>query len=224
MKRFAFGIAALLLVAALAAPAAADTYSFNLITGNGSFGEAVESQFAVQVTDATDVNGAKVAFKFTNTAVLAASITDIYFDDGTLLGISAITDSGAGVEFANPATPGDLPGGNALDPDFQTTAGFSLDSSAPGVSANGVNAAGEFVTVTFNLINGKTFADTIAALNGGVDLRIGIHVQALPDGESNSYVNTPPGGPGPGSTPVPLPGVASAALALMAGLGLTRRR
>jgi len=220
MKRFAFGIASLLLVAAIASPAAADTFFFQAITSNSSqvVLDAVEAQLSV---DVTDEGGGKVRFTFKNSAAgtIDAFIDGVYFDDGTLLGISQVINS-SGVDFSDPATPSDLPGGNAISPPFETTADFSADRD--GGAANGVNL-GEEVAVVFNLINGKTFADTIAAINGGVDLRLGVKVQGLPQGQSDGFVNVPPG-PGPGPTPVPLPGVASAAIALLAGLGLTRRR
>ena len=73
---------------------------------------------------------------------------------------------------------------------FEATAGFTADSDAP-VSQNGVDSSSEWLKVIFNLIGGQTYADTVAALMGGVDLRIGIHVQAFGDGGSESFVNGP---------------------------------
>jgi len=207
-SRIVLACLAVLGVATLAQPAkAGPVYSFTKITNNGN--PDVGSQLQVEVIDAGVVAGiSKVTFKFTNSAVIASSITDLYWDDGTLLGITTVTDSGAGVAFDAPATPGDLPGGNAVN--FNTTVGFSADS-APPVSQNGVDSSSEWVAVTFNLINGKTYADTLAALalslqtgNVGQDvtggLRIGLHVQAIgPNSGSDSYVN------GPQVNPVPAP-------------------
>lgn len=164
----------------------ADLFGFYKLTNNGN--ADVGGQLSVDVT----VAGTQVSFKFFNNVGIASSITDIYFDDGTLLGISSITDSGGGVAFSALATPGNLPGGNTASPPFVTTGGFSLDSSAPGVSANGVDASTEWVAVLFNLQGSQTFADTIAALNDG-SLRIGLHVQAIGiTGGSDSYVNRIP--------------------------------
>ncbi len=183
-------------------------YTFGNITGNNVANAAAgESQLAVEV-DAVGPN--QVSFKFTNTGPLAMSITDIYFDDGTLLGIASITNGGPSVDFSQGASPGNLPGGNALSPAFQTTAGFSADSNPP-TQPNGVNP-GEMVTIVFNLINGMTFADTINALNTpGDHLRIGIHVQGFANGGSESFVNRVP---------------APSALALLGlgGLAAARRR
>jgi len=176
-------LASVLLMLGFAGLASANpTYGFYKITNNGN--PNVASQLSVKVADA-GVN--QVAFTFYNNVGTASSITDIYFDDGTLLGIASITGT-AGVSFDDPATPGNLPGGNSVN--FETTAGFSADSDAP-VLKNGVNSAAESVTITFNLINGKNYSDTLAMLQDG-SLRIGLHVQGigLPGG-SDSYVNLP---------------------------------
>jgi hypothetical protein len=183
-------------------------YTFGNITGNDVANAAAgESQLAVEV-DAVGLN--QVSFKFTNAGPAAMSITDIYFDDGTLLGIASIINGGSGVNFSQGASPGNLPGGNALSPAFQTTAGFSADSNPP-AQPNGVNP-GEMVTIIFTLINGMTFADTINALNTpGDHLRIGIHVQGFANGGSESFVNR-----------VPAPG--ALALLGLGGLAAARRR
>jgi hypothetical protein len=116
-----------------------------------------------------------VLFTFNNEGPLASSICDVYFDDGTLLGIASIIN-GAGVAFSNPATPADLPGGNTASPPFVTTANFPADSDQP-VMENGVNP-GEELGILFNLQGSHLYANTLAALESG-DLRIGLHVQAI---------------------------------------------
>ncbi len=183
-------------------------YSFGNITGNDVNDAANgESQLFVEV-DAVGLT--QVSFTFTNTGPHAMSITDVYFDDGTLLGIATIINGGSGVSFATGAAPPNLPGGNTLSPAFVTTAGFSADSNPP-AQPNGVNP-GEWLTVVFNLLPGVTYADTINALNTtGDHLRIGIHVQGFAGGGSESFVNN-----------VPVPG--SLALAGVAGLLASRRR
>jgi len=47
------------------------------------------------------------------------------------------------------------------------------------------------VVIKFSLASGKTFADVVAALNSGA-LRVGIHVQAFANGQSESFVNLLP--------------------------------
>lgn len=202
-------LAAFAAVAALATSAGASvSYSFGNITGNNvANATAGQSQLSVLVS-AVGLN--QVSFLFTNSGPAAMSITDIYFDDGTLLGIASVINGGAGVDFSQGASPGNLPGHNSISPAFQTTAGFSADSNPP-TQPNGVNP-GESVTIVFNLINGKTFADTINALNTpGDHLRIGIHVQGFANGGSESFINN-----------VPTPG--ALALVGLGGLVAARRR
>ena len=213
MQRALLGAAAMLL---MATSASATQFTFTNITNNGN--TDISGQLTVDVTAGT-VAGT-VDFLFKNNVGIASSVAEIYFDDGTLLGISSVTN-GTGTNFTGgSANPGDLPGGNTLATPFVTTAGFLAESS--GANANGINAATESVTITFTLINGKTFADTIAALEGGVDLRIGLHVRSIgTTGGSDSYVNNPGGGDPSvpdGGTTVSLLGLA------LAGMGIAARR
>lgn len=156
-----------------------------------------------------DLGGSQVRFTFTNTST--SSLADVYFDDGTLLGIASISSS-SGVSFSQGATPLNLPGGNTVSPAFVTTAGFLADSNAP-VSPNGVTQ-GEWVSIDFNLTAGQTYSNVISALalpnNGGDgDLRIGVHVQGFAAGGTESFINI--------SSPIPEPEIYAM---LMAGLGL----
>ncbi|MDP1928455.1 MAG: PEP-CTERM sorting domain-containing protein [Thiobacillus sp.] len=176
---------------ALATASTSTTLGFYSIT-NSNTGAVTDGEANLSV-EVIDAGGNQVQFKFTNNST--SSLADVYFDDGTLLGIASITDSGSGVAFSQFASPGNLPAANNASPAFMTTAGFSADSD-PAVSPNGVSQ-GEWLTITFNLVGGKTYADTIAALtlpNGGGagDLRIGVHVQSFASGGgSESFVNTP---------------------------------
>lgn len=198
-----------LLILATSSAAFGATYGFKNITNNNAVNAAAgEAQLFVDVT----ANGAtQVDFKFYHVGTTAMSITDVYFDDGTLLGIASITPSGAGVNFSQAASPPELPGANNLTPAFQTTAGFSADSNPP-TQPNGVNP-GEWLIITFDLQSGKTITDVISALGlGGAEggLRIGIHVQAFEGGGSESFVSPP-------DSVIPAP----AAVALgMIGLGM----
>jgi hypothetical protein len=134
--------------------------------------------------------------EFYTTDPLPSSITDVYFDDGSLLGIANIFN-GSGVSFSNPAVPGNLPGGNSIEPPFETTDGFSADSDTP-VQPMGVNP-GESVGILFNLQPGKDFEDVLAAIYQGFDdplaaesLRIGLHIQSIgPESGSDSFIMTP---------------------------------
>jgi hypothetical protein len=139
---------AALFAAGVSTQASAETLSFYCITPNASAECLIgASQLRVEATDNGD---GRARFVFTNTGPAASSITDVYFDDGTLLGISQVINGGPGVDFSQGASPGNLPGGNALSPAFETTAGFSADSNPP-VQPNGVNP-GESLTILFFLM------------------------------------------------------------------------
>ncbi len=176
----------------LASPAVAVSVGFDCITNNSATNCAIgESQLGV---DVTDLGGGQVLFEFSNSGPDASSIADVYFDDGTLLGIASLIDADdgiggdAGVDFSQGASPGNLPGANGASPPFEATAGFTADSDPP-AQPNGVNP-GETLGVIFDLQAAGTFADVIAELTDG-RLRIGIHVQGFSGGGSDSFVNNP---------------------------------
>jgi hypothetical protein len=165
---------------------AAPTYSF--------------TQLFVEVFELTD----QINFVFTNTGPDASSITDVYFDDGSLLGISTINNTPTLVEFSQLASPPDLPGGNNVIPPFVTTASFSADSDPP-AQPLGVNP-GESLEIIFDLQASGTFADVLTELESG-ELRIGIHVQGYASGGSESFVNNGTVDPPPEPPcPIPAPG------------------
>ncbi len=186
-----FGVGILSII--LAEPASAGyQYGFSRISSNSPID--VASQFLVEV-DNTGVAANQVWFKFTNNVGIASSITDVYFDDGTLLSmVGSLMTSSAGVIYDSAAKPDNLPGGTVIN--FETTGGFSADSNAPRL-ANGVNTNTEWLKIVFNLQTGLTLTDTIAALQWGLDnpgstasgLRIGLHVQGIDNDDSDSFVN-----------------------------------
>jgi hypothetical protein len=211
-------------------PAGSITYSFNNITNNNATNaQTGESQLTVEVSSVVGTGshgGDLVDFTFRNVGPNAASICDVYFDDGTLLGIAKIMQS-SGVEFGLGASPKDLPGGNDIDPKFHTTKDFSADSE-PAVQTNGVNP-GEWVTIRFELINNQDYQGIIGALNRGLllqpgdnpdnpdpnfdTLRIGIHVQGFANGGSESFINGQPllTAPEPSTLALALTGIAGLA-------------
>jgi len=190
--------------------AQADLYSFENITNNNPVNAAAgEAQLFV---DVWDVGGGEVGFRFFNTGPADSSITDVYFDDGALLGIGSIIN-GSGVSFSELASPSDLPGGKSIVPPFDTTEGFSADSESP-IMMNGVNP-GEELDVLFDLQAGRYYSDVLGDLNSRA-LRIGIHVQGFADGGSEAFVNN--------GTVVPLPGALLLGFLGLGASGLSLRR
>lgn len=187
---------------------AGPTYSFTHIVepGDGATeladGAIGVAQLFVELTDLDS----QVKFTFTNTGPEASSITDVYFDDGTLLGIASITNTIGLVGFSQRASPPNLPGGNNVVPHFVTTADFSVHSDPP-TQPLGVNP-GESLGITFDLQVGRLFNDILNELDLGV-LRIGIHVQGYSSSGGESFINNEiingNGGNG-GNGVIPVPG------------------
>ncbi len=209
-----------LLVSVPAYATSSTVLNFYGITNNDTTGAAVADGVANLRVKVIDIGSDKVQFLFTNNSA-NSSLTDVYFNDGALLGISDVTYSN-GVRFTGgSASPPNLPGGNSVSPAFQTTAGFLADADSP-PTKNGVqnsNVTGEWLAIDFLLKSGKTYADVLSALtlpgNAPTDaapwLRIGLHVQGFPVSStttvSESFINSP----------IPEP---EAYAMLLAGLGL----
>lgn len=190
-----FFLGSLLCLFSLNASAMLTTYYFENITNN-SAGNALAGE--TQLSFTLSESGGRAVFTFNNSGPAASSITDIYFDDPapTLLdSIFSIANS-SGVSFSSGASPTNLPGGN--DPAYSFSADFSADSDSP-IQPKGVNP-GEFVAISFNLLNGFTAQHVANQLNTG-DLRVGIHVQGFANGGSESFINNP--GDLPTSIPEP---------------------
>lgn len=192
---------ALAALSSAAGAAHAVDYSFTCIAGVA--GACADGASNLTMSVSAGASGS-VDFTFRNFSALGSSITEVYFDDGTLLGLAGLADSGNGVTFSQigSGSPGDLPAGNSITPAFQVTAGFLVDTGNGGPSKGVENlldgGTQEFVTINFSLINGKTFADTLVALNGplgdGNDLRVGLHVKAfnVVGNDSASFVSAVP--------------------------------
>ncbi len=161
---------------------------FEIFTTNGAHYDDSNVDLRMDVTDGTGI--AEFTFYNNSTVDADCSIARIYFDDGTLLDINSIESSGSGVKFNQifPG-PGNLPGGELLDPPFVADLEFSI--GAEGTPPHkGIDNPGEWLKVTFDLINGGTLDDVIDELGNGT-LRVGMHVIAFPDGSSEAAVPEP---------------------------------
>lgn len=172
-----------------------------------------------------DEGQGQVGFLFENLSEIGSSITDIYFDDGSLLSMEEPFVEGNGVSFSQYASPAHLPGGDNLTPPFAKPADFSADSDPGGkngVSQNGVNPD-EWLKIIFNLQPNRTYDDVLYELSiGGSatedNLRIGLHIQSLPNDDSVSAINCLE----PTTSPVPEP--ATIGLLALGSLVLIRKK
>ena len=175
-----------------------ETYGFYNITHNSINNAATgEAQLSVAVSDRGSMTTGDgtfnlVGFKFNNSGPTDCVITEIYFQDGSMLSFASIDESLAGVDFKQDEIgsigPENLPGGNALTPAFTATTLFSMEPVNPGPYW-GVGP-GEWVEIVYSLQAGKVYTDIIDELDNA-DLRIGIHVQSFADDGSESFVNVP---------------------------------
>ena len=169
------GVAAVSAVSA--APASA--FSFGNIGGGDTPGDSYANSFTYTVTN----QGSAVRFDIINSGNAAAPnmfISKVFFDDNGNLSAPSLYGTNVGeVSFSGGASNDRLPqGGN----DFTTDYAFSRNPG--GGNVGGIQGAESFpVSFRGNYIN------IIAALNSGA-LRIGLHVQGLPNGQSDSYLSS----------------------------------
>ena len=169
------GVAAVSAVSA--APAGA--FSFSNIAGGDTPGDAYVNSFSFDVSNL----GSSVVFNIKNSGNAAAPsmfISRVFFDDNGYLSTSVVNFGNVGqVLFTGGASNAQLPqAGN----NFSTDYAFSSNNGAG--NAFGIQAGeslGLSFTGDYNLV--------ISALNSGA-LKLGLHVQALPNGQSDSYLSS----------------------------------
>jgi hypothetical protein len=194
-------------VAALSAVSAAPAWAFSFgnIAGGDTPGDAYVNSFSFDVVD----QGQSVLFNITNSGDDAAPSMFIsqvffddknsFFDDDTYLSDPLVNRGNVGlVDFIGGASNDQLPqAGN----NFTTNYAFSHktgDGNAFGIQ--GGESLGLIFTGDYNLV--------MSALNSGA-LKIGLHVQALPNGQSDSYISSSSGNTQ--DTPEPLTMLAAGA-------------
>lgn len=201
---------------------------FDRITSNNA--ENVANQLSAQLRDGSsavsDFNLAlaadEVLFTFKNSAAVASSVAEVYFDDGVIFSQTGLYNSlGGFTDFVGGTpTPSNLPAGNTINPPFSATASFGADFN--GNPNKGINQGSDILGIKIKLLVGLNSNDVVAALTNG-DLRLGLHVRSIGNaGGSDSFVNKPVSET---VTPVPVP--AAAWLfggALVTLLGNSRRK
>jgi hypothetical protein len=174
------GVAAVSAVSA--APASAITFSFGNIAGGDTPGDAYANNFGFNVRA---VNQTRLVvfdiFNLGNSAAPSMFISKVFFDDNNnhLSGPSVNFSNIGQVGFSGGASNDQLPqGGN----NFTTDYAFSR---VAGVGNEFGIQAGEQLGLSFV----ANYNNVIAALNDGT-LKLGLHVQALPNGQSDSYISS----------------------------------
>jgi hypothetical protein len=170
------GVAAL--SALSAAPASA--FTFSNITGGDTPGDAYASNFGFNVIN----QGNSVLFDifhYQTAAPAGIFISKVFFDDNGYLSqprVNANNNLGQ-VAFTGGANNDQLPqGGNNFTTDY------SFTRNPGNGNANGIQA-GEKLQLAFV----GNYNNVVTALNDG-SLRLGLHVQALPNGASDSYISS----------------------------------
>jgi hypothetical protein len=180
-------VKALLAVAGVAAVSAisaapASAFNFSNITGGDTVGDAYANSFGLTVEN----QGPFTVFNFFNFGNPGASdmfIAGVFFDDNGYLSSPtapwANVNNVGDVAFSAGRSNAQLPqGGNSFTTDY---AFFSNNGRG---NALGVQA-GEKLGLGF----AASYNNVISALNNGT-LKIGLHVQALPNGASDSYISS----------------------------------
>jgi hypothetical protein len=217
MKKLILYLALATLCAFSVSVEAGVTYSFTGITNNDSSGASValvESTVFFEVVKPFDDREDALFFirNEADPSLYSFSITGVYFYDGVLLknGLSLIDgdewidldedgtmdpdeEGDPGVLFTEGASGNGLPSfqdyvtNNMLVGAYEIYGDADADGGGGCVFAHGVNP-GEELGVLFELQPGELYSQVLNGLDDQ-SIIIGIHVQGLYDGESESFVN-----------------------------------
>jgi hypothetical protein len=179
-------------------------YSFAVFeNADGADPADVKSNVFLDVSDASEdgVNRALFELSVELSAPASLSVTEIYVEDGTLLGIADLIQDEEDVFFqrydeGNGLEPDEPPGSTNLDPIFTPNEEFSVD---PRSMPYGIGP-GETLGILYDLQPEVGFGDVIQSIEDGFDslkvaayladpenadptLRLAIRVQGLPDND-----------------------------------------
>jgi len=168
-------------VAALSAISAAPASAFNFsnIAGGDTVGDAYANNFGFTLDNVGGSVLLKI-FNFGNTAAPDMFIGGLFIDDSGYLTNSWANVSNSGqVAFTGGSSTAQFPqGGN----NFSTDYAFFSDNGSGNVSGIQVGEVGGF------LFDGN-YNTVFNAVSTGA-IKVGIHVQALPNGASDSYISS----------------------------------
>ncbi|MEG4171224.1 MULTISPECIES: PEP-CTERM sorting domain-containing protein [unclassified Microcoleus] len=197
LVRSILAVASVAAVSAVSA-APASAFSFGNIAGGDPVGDAYKSNFSFNVID----EGTSVLFNIFNSGNAAAPdmfIGKVLFDDNGYLSNAVANINNTGdVRFSGGASNDQLPQGGT---GFTTDYAFTRDN---GGGNQWAVQHSESLGVRFT----GNYANVVSALNTGA-LRLGLHVQALPNGASDSYLSSSTSNTE--ATPEPLTMLAAAA-------------
>jgi hypothetical protein len=187
-------------VAAVSAVSAAPAWAFNFsnIANGDTAGDAYANSFTYTVVN----QGSAVRFDIFNSGNAAAPnmfISKVFFDDNGYLSAPSLYGTNIGeVSFSGGPSNDQLPqGGNGFTTDY------AFSRNPGGGNVGGIQGAESF-PVSFR----GNYNNIIAALNDGT-LRVGLHVQGLPNGQSDSFISSSSGNTE--NTPEPLTMLAAGA-------------
>jgi len=164
----------------------AELFTFYAITSNDPSGDAQLIGESQLVMDATLIGLGQVRLVFSNAGPEDAVVTRIYFDHAPELNLNLVAiNDGNGVEFTTAKiNPVNLPAGQSMDDAFISELGVASLNPSP---KKGINP-GESLELIVGYDAGYDFIGSL----GSEDLRVGLHVQSLPGGYSESFVNVIP--------------------------------
>lgn len=191
--------------------ASAVTFGFDNIAGGDTAGDAYAANFKL---DVTDLGAGKVLFQIVSAAAPAMNyfIRTVLVDNtspNSFTSMPLANDAAHSVGTVNMTRSGGgtLPQGNNIG----FASNFKFHRIWP-TNDNGIQQ-GETAGFLFDVVG--DFSSIISALTSG-ELRFGLHLQGLPGGASDSYVNS--------VTPVPLPAAGILLIGALGGLGFASRR
>lgn len=185
----------------------ADMFGFDTVTTNSPFREAVADQLFM---DTSSLGAGFSSVMFTNTGPLPSTVTEIYFGSDMALNLqldAIISHTDPGVDFTiTGASPQNPPGWGGFGSWWTVTIAAAEATSPP--AQNGIDPL-EYLTLQVSYDGTSTFSQLIQF----GQLQVAMHVTSLPDGNSDTFVNTTEIVPEPAS--LVLIGSAGALLALV---------